>query len=297
MATFIDLDSVWRERQTYPNPCDYQLLPSQIASWPRAGRDVNSLPKNPNERPHDFVTSINMLTVTLPYPRIELYAKSSVIIDSILANVVTTVDPHGLVDGDIIMTSAAFYRHYGLDRNVEYHVINSTPTTFQLSLTPAGAAITLTNGTGINLVAAVISAADYAEVIAANNVARQLVDFPRLYIDFRSKLYNDTRCLRTINGNLPDAKFVLGIDRIQINDVGMPIWLHYKVTPEQVIRFKRDDCMIVRIMTRDGTTIPFFTEPDLMVPTNPLKQTLLTVEVTPYDRDASFTNHSVDPLM
>lgn len=303
MSTFIDLDSVWRDRQAYPNPCDYELTPEQVDTWVRSVREVRALPQNANERPLDFVTSINVIGLTLPFPRIELYAPRLIIVDSILANVMTTLEDHGLTSGDIVMTSSPGYGiSSGIQRNVEYHVIVLSVTTFSVELTPGGGAVNLVPGTGIGLALAVIDdpsapGSNYAAVTTAWSAALQLLDFPRIYLDFHSHRYNDARFLKTIKGVLADAKFVLTIDRTQFDDTLAPKWIHYKTHGEQVMRFKRDDPVIMRLMTRDGTTIPFFNEPDLNIPTNPDKQTMLTVNCTPYLRDAVFSNHATEPIV
>ncbi len=303
MATYIDLDSVWRDRQTYVNPCEYELTPNQIATWTKSVREVRALPQNANERPLDFVSALNVNSVTLPYPRIEIYAPRLIIIDSILAGVVTTVDEHDLTTNDILMTSSpGFAVSSGIQRNVEYHVTVVSATTFQLALTQGGAALSLVNGSGINLEMAVIDApgapdSNYSTVMTAWEAGLQLVKFPRIYLDFHSKRFNDTRFLKTIDGVLADARFVLYTDRAQFDDTLTPVWLHYKASGEQVMRFKKDDIIVIRVMSRDGTTIPFFTESDLTVATNPDKQTMITVCVTPYLRDAVFANHLTEPIV
>lgn len=303
MSTYIDLDSIWRDRQAYPNPCDYELTPEQVNTWVRGPREVRAIPQNANERPLDFVSSINVLGSTLPYPRIEIYAPKLIEVDSVgVGGIMTTIDPHGLVTGDIVMTSASGYSSKaGIQRNIEYHVLNVTPTTFQVELVPGSGALSLVASTGLGLIMGVINDptipnSNYDSIMASLNAATRILDFPRIYLDFHSRRYNDTRFIKTIGGILADAKFVLVLDKIQYDDVGRPIWLHFKSCGEQVMRFKRDDPMIVRFMSRDGTTISFFTESDLSIVTNPDKQTMITINVTPYLRDAVFTNHAVEPI-
>jgi hypothetical protein len=297
MATFIDLDSVWRDRVAYPNPCDYELTPSQILTWTKSSREVRAISANPNERPLDFVNSINLIFLTLPYPRIELFALSSIIVTTINGTTLTSSVAHNLSVGDIVMTSSAAYSTNGVIRNTEYHVVATpTPTTFQVSLLPAGAPVAFTNGTGLNMLLSVITATDYTTVMTQLDNALQLLQFPRLYVDFHSRRYNDTKLIKTNGGVLSDAKFIVILDRIQLDDNATPIWIHYRSHGEQVYRFKRDDSVVFRIMTRDGTTIPFFTEPDLTIPTNPSKQTLVTFSVLPYIKDASYINSLVDPI-
>lgn len=303
MSTFIDLDSVWRDRQAYPNPCNYQLTPDQISTWVKSTRDVIALPKNANERPLDFVTSLNIVGVTLPYPRIEIYSNSLITVDSIIGGVITTTEPHGLTTGDIVMTSSPGYASTtGIQRNVEYHVIVLSPTTFSIELSPGSGALALINRTGVGLILATITDpaapnSNYTQVMADLNAGIQLLNFPRIYLDFHCHRYNDPRFLRTIGGVLADAKFVLGIDKTQFDDSLTPKWIHYKSSGEQVMRFKRDDIVVFKLMTRDGTIIPFFNEPDLSIPTNPDKQTMITINCIPYLRDAVFANHAVDPIV
>lgn len=298
MATYIDLDSIWRDRAAYPNPCNYELTPNQIETWSRSTRETRPLPANPNERPLDFVNSISLITLTLPYPRIEIFANQAILVNSVNTNTLTTLDPHNLVVGDIVMTSSPGYANTtGILRNVEYHVISTaTPTTFQISLVPAGPAVSLTNGTGLDMTLAVISAADYATVIGNLDDAINIVTFPRLYVDFHSRKYPDTRMINTNGGRLSDAKFVIGIDRVQLDDKLTPTWIHYKSHGEQTFRFKRDDPVVFNIVTRDGTTINFFNEGDLGIPTNPMKQSLVTFMIIPFVKDARFINGQMDPI-
>jgi hypothetical protein len=137
---------------------------------------------------------------------------------------------------------------------------------------------------------------DYTTVMASLNSAVRLLEFPRLYLDFHCRKYPDTRAIRTIGGILADAKFALTIDRTQFDDNLTPAWIHYRSSGEQVMRFKLDDPVVIRFMSRDGTTIPFFIESDKTIPTNPNKQSILTINITPYIRDADYTNHNVEPL-
>lgn len=303
MSTYIDLDSVWRDRSAFPNPCEYSLTPEQVATWTKSAREVRALPQNAGERPLDFVAALNLLGATLPYPRVELFATRFVEVDSIILNTFNTLAPHGLLVNDIVITSSpGFTISNGIGREIEYHVIATpTPVSFQVSLLPGGAIQSFTNGTGLEMTLAVMGdpanpLSDYATVSAQTSAAKQLVSFPRIYIDIHSYRYNDPRCIRTIGGVLADAKFILVMDKVHYGDDLQPLWIHYRSHGEQVMRFKRDDPLFIRFMTRDATTIPFFIESDLSVPTDPFKQTMLTINNTPYLRDAIFANHMVEPI-
>jgi hypothetical protein len=302
MSTYIDLDSIQRDREAFPNPCRYTLTVNQVDTWVRSTREVRALPQNANERPLDFVSSLNIVSAVIPYPRIELYANRSIVVDSITANTFTSLADHGLASGDIVMTSSpGFTTKAGLSRNVEYHVIVASPTTFQVELAPGSGVITLPVATGLNMSLAVIDDptaidSDYLYVKDSLNDAIAITMVPRIYLDIHCMKYNDTRCLKTIGGILADAKFVLIPDRTQHDDTGTPTWIHLKSMGEQVVRFKRDDPLSIDFVTRSGKTIDVFTEPDLTIPTNPLKQTMITINVTPYLRDALYSNHAIEPI-
>lgn len=67
MATFVDLDSIKRDRETYPNPNDYELRPHQVKTWFRSARTVRPFPQNPNTKPLEFATTVNIRYLTLPF--------------------------------------------------------------------------------------------------------------------------------------------------------------------------------------------------------------------------------------
>ena len=299
MTTYIDLDSVWRDRPANTNPCNYQLTAKQIDTWTSSARDTKAIPSNPNERPLDFVNSVVLIAATLPYPRIEIFAPFNITVDSITGgNTINTVGNHNLAVNDIVMTSSpGFAASNGIQRNVEYHVIAPiTPTSFQVSLTQGGPAVALIDGTGLNLEMGAIPLALYQTVMDNLQSAEALVTFPRLYVNFHSNYYNDTRLLNTIGGVLADAKFVIGIDKVQFDNTARPIWIHYKAQGEQVFRFKRNDTVHLQFMTRDGSIVNFFDEPDLAVPTDPSRQSLVTFGLTPYLKDATYRNQGIEPI-
>ncbi len=67
MSTFIDLDSVWRDREIYPNENSYFLGPKKIDTWFRTNRSITAFPQNPGKRPLEFVTTVNIKYLTIPY--------------------------------------------------------------------------------------------------------------------------------------------------------------------------------------------------------------------------------------
>jgi len=192
MASYVDLDSIFRDRENYPNENNYQLLPQQTQKWFRAAREVRAFPSNPSLQPLEFATTVNIVQLTIPY----------------------------------------------------------TP---------------------------------------------ELEAIPRLYINFRCLRYDDTRLIFCINGTHPEAKFVVFPHSIQKDSQGVPIWIHWKSTMEQTMRFDRSYPIQFQISTRDETILPQLDNVPEDVP-NPLKQTLCTLEITPYIRDGDYDNHVVTPF-
>ena len=299
MATFYELDSFRRDRQNYPNPLDYTVSPDLTGTWTAQSRSIRSLSTlsmtdgcNKKASAEDVFRTVNVGVVTLPYPRIELFALDSVDVSSVSANIFTSPDSSGLANGDVVMTSST---NTGLVANTRYYVIGATGTTFQLSLTPGGAAFSVADRpTGTTFQLPVVVAADLATVMGNLDRARLLLDFPRIYLDLHSSRYNDTRAIRTIGGVLTAAKFVLVIDRIQNDASGAPVWIHYRSSSEQTMRFRLEDPIVVAFYSRGDTIIDFFAETDFTVMSDPKKQSLITIEVTPYSRDNSFRGEPLD---
>lgn len=190
MSSYIDLDSIFRDREQFPNENSYHLTVDQVKSWVTFARTVRPFPQNPSTSPLEFATSVNIRYLTLPY-------------------------------------------------------------------------------------------------------SEELAEFPRVYINFRSRLYKDIHLIDTINGTHPDAKFICIPDRIQNDRNGDPLWIHYKCTMEQVMRFRRGEEIFFEITTRSGDVLP---QQDTDVPTDPepIKQTLCTLEITPYLKDGSYDNHLLE---
>lgn len=192
MSSFIDLDSIWRDREMFPNENKYGLTPNQIETWFRESRTVRAFPQEPSTRPVEFATTINMKYLSLPYT-------------------------------DILST------------------------------------------------------------------------FPRIYVNFSCREYKDVRLINTIDGRLPEAKFICQFDKVQNDSAGNPIWLHYKCEMEQTMRFKRDDIITFELTSRNGSTLPQNDNPPNEEP-NSNVQTLATFEVTPYIRDGDYDNHMAATL-
>jgi len=192
MASYVDLDSILRDRDNFPNENNYQLLPQQTQTWFRAAREVRAFPSNPALQPLEFATTVNIVQLTTPY----------------------------------------------------------TP---------------------------------------------ELEAIPRLYVNFRCLRYDDIRLIFCINGLHSEAKFVVFPHGIQKDVQGTPLWIHWKSTMEQTMRFDRSYPVEFQISTRDESFLPQQDAIPECEP-NPLKQTLCTLEITPYIRDGDYDNHVTTPF-
>ena len=116
---------------------------------------------------------------------------------------------------------------------------------------------------------------------------------PRVYVDFHSHKYNDIHLIQTIDGRHQTMRFICEQSRVQSDEGGTPIWIHYKCEMEQTLRFDRDNMITFQITTRDGEILP---SNDNVLPASPdpTKQTLATFEISPYIRDNDYSNHMTE---
>lgn len=120
-----------------------------------------------------------------------------------------------------------------------------------------------------------------------------MTSVPYVYVDVHGKTYNDENLVRSINDSIKPVRFVFTNPSVQYDNNGVGKWIRFYSSMEQVMRFKRDDDLVVKIMDR---SLNPFANPDNAIPNplNPLAQTYLTFCLTPYIRDASFTNQNAN---
>lgn len=123
----------------------------------------------------------------------------------------------------------------------------------------------------------------------------ELSRMPRIYVNFRSKRYADVHLIQAIDGKQSQAKFICVPDRIQTDNNDVPLWIHYRCTMEQTMRFENKDTIIFEITTRSGDILPQ-QDTSIPEPPDPLKQSLCTFELTPYIRDSDYDNHLTEPM-
>ncbi len=119
-----------------------------------------------------------------------------------------------------------------------------------------------------------------------DNVSFYSVDLPRIYLDVHTERFNDLGLISTIDSKINKARFVLLFDFIQNNSSNVPTWVHFKCNQNQVMRFSRNEPIVVNIMQDDGTTLII----DDADGPNASKQTWMLLEVTPTYRSGDYEN-------
>jgi hypothetical protein len=120
-------------------------------------------------------------------------------------------------------------------------------------------------------------------------VNSHIADLQRVYLDVHSVRYADTRLITTINSVIPKARFVLTPHRIQYDSNNNPIWIEYETKMDQVLRFSRNEPIVIEIMQEEGYTIIISDT----VPITKSKQTYILLELTPYMIDGGYTNSDI----
>lgn len=67
MSSIIDLDSFYRDRDDNPNPCDYVINAKMTDTWFSSAREVRAMPSNALQRPLEFVSTVRLETLILPW--------------------------------------------------------------------------------------------------------------------------------------------------------------------------------------------------------------------------------------
>ena len=67
MSTYIHLDSLYRDKEEFPNENNFQLTGRQVQGWTKYARSVRPYPQNPSLQPLDFTSSLRIISVTTPY--------------------------------------------------------------------------------------------------------------------------------------------------------------------------------------------------------------------------------------
>jgi hypothetical protein len=66
MANYIDIDSLYRDRETYPNPADFTIRPSDTLTWYPL-RVISRNPPDTKLAAQNLFQSISLLSLIIPY--------------------------------------------------------------------------------------------------------------------------------------------------------------------------------------------------------------------------------------
>lgn len=291
MPNVIDLDSLYRDRVQYPNPCDYTILPSQMNEWVRSTRSYDT---NVDQT---LLHTVSVDTLTLPYPRIELFADT--IVDVHLADNGTatfTSTGHPLADGDIV---EALDNVSPFTRGHRYQVFGVAGNDFQLSEVGNGGTgiITPTNrdfdGTVHNRLRFALVKSLSVDIRSALDNAMALLRLPKIYVNIsiENSTMRDQDTLASIENHHRNDKFVMRLDVVQNDEDGQGLWLHYISTIPQMFRFKIGEPLRIQISDRRGVAIDVFNDSATSTTyPDPLKQTTLTFRITPLIQDNAYYN-------
>jgi hypothetical protein len=102
MTTYIDLDSYYRIRETYPNPADYVVEDSQVRDWIREPRSVTAMSSRPGNKVLDFTQTVEIEGFTLPYTAITYIDSTGTIVNTHTADLTRIyVDVHTVRYNDL----------------------------------------------------------------------------------------------------------------------------------------------------------------------------------------------------
>ncbi len=87
MATYIDLDSTYRDTDNYPNPANYIISARQVSTWPAGPRTVTAVSTPFSGRELDFVQSVKVLALSLPYANVTYTDNTGAIIATHTADI------------------------------------------------------------------------------------------------------------------------------------------------------------------------------------------------------------------
>jgi hypothetical protein len=296
MPNVLDLDSVFRDRVQHPSPCDYVIQPSQIKEWIKTTRGTGY------KVDQTVLHTMKVDSLTLPYPRVELFADTIVNVDSAVnATSLLLSAGHTLAVNDIVecLDSVAPFV-----RGKQYQVITvAIPgTNFQLGEigTATTAIITPTNRTFSGVHNQLRFALVTSAVSTALSNALAVLKLPKIYldVDHENGTIKNQDTMASIDAYHRNDKFVMTLDTTQYDENGQGVWLHYATLLPQIIRFKMGDPVRVRICDRRGVPISVFDDSSTSATyPDPFKQTLISLSMIPFIQDNNYVDAKIERTM
>lgn len=287
------LDSALRDRQACPDPLNYKLNPSQVETWSRSGKNLKAKDASSTKRVTDFAHTVNVLSMSMPYPKPELFGPllATTSIDG-AGNLIFATPPN-LVVGDIIWTSSSNGAPFGVPVDTQLYVVAlSGPTGIQFSSYAGGPALPLSPATSL-IMNFVLYSPTVAEKYAESKI---LLTSPILFLILRCENRKDNRGIRCIDGTHSEATHILQRSDMTPAPDGTPGFLNFHCRAEQTCRWSLDEPIEIGVESRDGQLITVFKETidqqkqDL----DPYRQTIIHFIVTPFIMDATYSNQFVE---
>lgn len=79
MATYIDIDSRYRNWRKYTNPAYFVIEADQVCSWNRAPRQVRANPTRPGNRAIEFAQSVQLKSLIIPFVDAGYYVNDTIV--------------------------------------------------------------------------------------------------------------------------------------------------------------------------------------------------------------------------
>jgi len=303
MSITYNIDSVLRDRQAWPDPLNYDLDAKQTESWSEAVKETKAVPSDRRKNPIDFASTVQVLNVFLPYPKPELFGVliTTESIDG--ASNLVFPDPPGVDDNDRVWTSSSFGVPYGVQPDVPFYVVNAVGNQFQISTTLGGLAIPLTPATVLELRMVIFT----PETQEKYEESKVLLTSPVLYMGLKCIGLEDDGNIRCINGVHRIPTHLLFRGGVTPDPFGAPGFLEFYSKSEQTQRWYLNKPLRIMFETRGSAgafgfagnqqplTIFKETQTDLENEVDRYRQSIIDFIVTPFIRDATYSNHFLEP--
>lgn len=295
MATPLLLDTVGRDVEIVPDPLNYLTPAGWIQGWNGNATEVRAIPANPSHSVPDFASNVDVRSITLPYPRVELWG-TLVHIESIVGGQLITSNPPE--DGTEVMTTAGKWREYGIEADVTYYVVNTTALSFQVSLAPAGVPEALVDVDAPGLTLTIVT----SEVLAQLIKARSMYSSPHLIMRLSVHTESDNNRIRhyqSAEQSIGKYQFVLEKLNSDVDEVTFtPTWIRFRALHDQVLRWNLKMPIHVGFATIKGIPVDVYKEDKAFAKDEGVsrewRRSIIVFTVTPYAREAKYTNHFAD---
>ncbi len=182
---------------------------------------------------------------------------------------------------------------YGVPADLPLYVVALTATTLQLSTYAGGPPLALSPATMLALNFVIYTPATQASY----EDSRIVLTTPLLFLTLRCKEYPDLRNIRCLFGDHADSTHLLFRGGVTQGLDGAPAFIEWYAKAEQTQRWNLRDVIVIGFETRNGTPLTVFSETSQsqLLDMDPQRQLVMSFLVTPFVRDATYSNHFLEP--